>query len=144
MGITRYFDVMIYLLQSKPVAHETRTPNPNWSGLGFSNSMPETVMRGQIGSASSDDSSAAVAAAATTPISTDASSAAVVAAAVNSSKGWFGNSSALDSFIAQSKSSSTSSAPGTTSSMSQPQTALDEVEDDLPSVFAKNVSFLKS
>ena len=133
---------MIYLSQSKPVAHETRTPNPNWSGLGFSNSMPETVMRGQIGSTSSDDSLAAVAAAAT-PISTDASSAAV-AAAGNSSKGWFGNSSALDSFIAQSKSSSTSSAPGTTSSMNQPQTALDEVEDDLPSVFAKNVSHLLS
>ena len=42
-------------LQTKPVAHETRAPTPAWSGLGFSNSLPDHVMREQLASTSSED-----------------------------------------------------------------------------------------
>jgi len=32
-------------MQSRPSASEPRTPTPSWSGLGFSNSMPENIIR---------------------------------------------------------------------------------------------------
>ena len=35
-------------LQNKPSAAQPRLPNPTWSGLGFSSSMPESSMRGQL------------------------------------------------------------------------------------------------
>ena len=34
--------------QSKPCASEPRTPTQTWSGLGFSNSMPENVIREKL------------------------------------------------------------------------------------------------
>ena len=34
--------------QSKPCAGEPRTPTQTWSGLGFSNSMPENVIREKL------------------------------------------------------------------------------------------------
>ena len=35
-------------IQSKPTAGEPRTPVGSWSGLGFSNSMPENVIREKL------------------------------------------------------------------------------------------------
>ena len=36
-------------IQSKPSAGEPRTPTPSWAGLGFSNSMPEPVIKEKLG-----------------------------------------------------------------------------------------------
>ena len=36
-------------LQNKPCAGQPRLPNPTWSGLGFSSSMPESSIRVQYG-----------------------------------------------------------------------------------------------
>ena len=35
-------------IQNKPTAGEPRTPTPSWVGLGFSNSMPENVIREKV------------------------------------------------------------------------------------------------
>ena len=40
-------------IQSKPTAGEPRTPVGSWSGLGFSNSMPENVIREKLEETSS-------------------------------------------------------------------------------------------
>ena len=43
-------------IQSKPTAGEPRTPVGSWSGLGFSNSMPEHAIREKLDETSRDDS----------------------------------------------------------------------------------------
>ena len=35
-------------LQNKPTSKQPRLPNPTWSGLGFSSSMPECSIRGRF------------------------------------------------------------------------------------------------
>jgi len=69
-------------IQSKP-AGEPRTPTPSWVGLGFSNSMPENVIREKQAKLQEEQSTAAANFKLDDPI--------------------FGNSSAFDAFIQQNK-----------------------------------------
>lgn len=70
-------------MQSKPSSNEPRTPTPSWSGLGFSSSMPESVIREKM---AADDSKGKLA-----------------GVAEESEEPWFGNSSALDALLQQAK-----------------------------------------
>jgi len=113
-------------LQTKPVAHETRAPTPAWSGLGFSNSLPDHVMREQLASTSSEDAGNQG------------------EAGSSAGKHWFGNSSALDSFLAsnspEAQDGAADSTGGSTSVNKASASAnhVKEGHDDLPSLFAKH------
>ena len=76
-------------IQNKP-AGEPRTPTPSWSGLGFSNSMPENVIREKVANANNIEEKQ-IGGATPTNFKLD--------------DPIFGNSSAFDAFIQQNKAS---------------------------------------
>lgn len=103
-------------LQTKPMADQPRTPTTTWSGLGFSNSMPESVIRDQLDSNSSSNTGSEVSPRAPPPEPPSVShhyaqrppgSLENMKPGVHVSQGplgggnWFGNSSALDSLLNQ-------------------------------------------
>ena len=101
-------------IQTKPSAGEPRTPTPSWSGLGFSNSMPENVIREKLEeSASTEDSVFKL----DDPI--------------------FGNSSAFDALLQ--KKTGTNHITASTASAAPAVCAAGILpSDDLPTVLAKN------
>ena len=125
-------------LQTKPVAHEPRTPSNTWSGLGFSSSMPESMIREQLKDDTKENSSSSP-----PPPPLPTPQANNVAPTIQPSPrtpngvvhepsvgagpttgNWFGNSSALDSLLLNSKTLAKDNA---------------HFDDDLPSLFAKQV-----
>ena len=114
-------------LQSKPNAKEPRTPTTTWSGLGFSSSMPEKMIREQLGSESSleHEPHGAAGVAMPPPVAPKSGGPPATPSATTAAPqgNWFGNSSALDSFL---NSKTLVNEPG-------------HFEDDLPSLFAKQV-----
>lgn len=117
-------------MQSKP-AGEPRTPTPSWAGLGFSNSMPEHVIKEKL--AAEERASAAqrksnlVGVTEELEDSSNDSSAVFKENTEADASPWFGNSSAFDALLNASKMNS------------QGNVAILPT-DDLPTVFAKQVS----
>jgi len=82
--------------QSKPCANEPRTPTQTWSGLGFSNSMPENVIREKLAEEAAANKVKAAAGGALQGINEEQQPACNGDQAQN----WFGNSSgALDALF---------------------------------------------
>lgn len=97
-------------MQGKPSGNEARTPTTSWSGLGFSNSMPEKAMRENM---DNDDKLSPQSAAALPPQQPEE--------VVNDN--WFGNSSVLDALLNKAKLNA--------------NPAIILPTDDLPTLFAK-------
>ena len=115
-------------IQSKPSAGEPRTPTPSWSGLGFSNSMPEHVIKEKMAAEQTILLPAEV-------THGEGGGAGDIKNNVFSGHGanaWFGNSSAFDALLNGPKLGTANVGAGGIL-----PTAVDN--DDLPSVFAKEV-----
>lgn len=95
---------------NKPNGNEARTPTTSWSGLGFSNSMPEKAMRENM---DNEDKLPPSAAAALPPQQPEE---------VVTDTNWFGNSSVLDLMLNKAK-------------LNNPGIILPT--DDLPTLFSK-------
>ena len=107
-------------IQSKPSAGEPRTPTPSWSGLGFSNSMPEHVIKEKMAAEQT------ILPAEVTEEGGDIKN--VFSGGANA---WFGNSSAFDALLNGPKLGTANVGTGGILPTAD--------NDDLPSVFAKEV-----
>lgn len=119
-------------IQSKPSAGEPRTPTPSWSGLGFSNSMPEHIIKEKMVAEQT------ILPAEVTGEGGDNIKNNVFSANHGTSNAWFGNSSAFDALLNGPKLGTTGNGNVGTAGSILP-TAVDN--DDLPSVFAKEVQY---
>ena len=111
--------------QSKPCANEPRTPTQTWSGLGFSNSMPENVIREKLAEEAAANKVKATAGSGLQGIDEEQS-----ACNGDQAQNWFGNSSgALDALFHPPKAS------GVHAAINNNPTIL--ATDDLPTVLSK-------